>query len=115
MKVCIKHNKTIVARNILVADSLLSRMIGLMFKKHPPGEADGILLEPCNSIHTFFMKYAIDVVFLSSRNEVIKVIRELRPWRLTWIYFNASKTLELPAGKLPLYVTEGQVMEVEDV
>lgn len=108
-------NKTCISDKILVADNMISRLVGLMFRSSPPQNAEGLLLDPCNSIHTFFMKYPLDVVFLNSKNEVIKIIRNLKPWRMTWIYFRASKTLELPAGKLPSEVKKGDVLEVEVV
>lgn len=108
-------NNNCISEKILVADNMISRIVGLMFRSTPPQNAEGLLLDPCNSIHTCFMRYPIDVVFLNKNNKVIKVIRDLRPWRMTWIYFKASKTLELPAGKLPLEVKEGDVLEVEVV
>ena len=115
MMVRIKYQQHIIAENILVANNLVSRLIGLMFLKTPPQRSQGLLLEPCNSIHTFFMRYSLDVVFLNSQNEVVKIIRNLKPWRMTWIYFRARKTLEVPAGKLPASVEPGQVLEVESV
>ena len=114
MKVKIKHQDRYLSENILIADNPVSRVVGLMFRKAPPG-ADGLLLEPCNSIHTFFMRYSLDIVFLSSSNVVVKIIRNLKPWRMTFIYFKARKTLELPAGKLPLDIKEGDVLEVQNV
>ncbi len=82
-----------------------------MFKKELL-EADGLMLDPCRSIHTFFMRYSLDIVFINSKNEIIKIIRDLKPWRMTWIYLNACKTLELPAGKLPQDVSIGDRLEV---
>ncbi len=103
-----------ISNNILVANNIVNRLLGLMFKKELKG-ADGLLIDPCNSIHTFFMRYSLDVVFISKQNRVIKIIRDLPPWRLTWIYFAAKKTLELPAGSLPKDLKEGDVLEVENV
>ncbi len=113
MKVKIKYKDTLISSNIQVADNPVTRIIGLMFRKTPA--TDGLLLDPCNSIHTFFMRYPLDVVFLNHSNEVVKIIRELKPWRMTWIYWKAKKTLELPAGKLPLVLKEGDILEVMDV
>lgn len=113
MKIEIKHKGIVLSSNILVASDPVSRILGLMFRKAPKG--DGLLLDPCNSIHTFFMRYPLDVVFINNANEVVKVIRNLRPWRITWIYFKARKTLELPAGKLPLEVREGERLEIRNV
>lgn len=111
----IKHNQQTIAEDVLIADTMGSRLIGLMFRSAPPQGAKGLLLNPCNSIHTFFMRYALDVVFLDSKNNVVKVIRGMNPWRMTWIYIRASKTLELPAGKLPPQIKEGDHLEVENV
>lgn len=113
MKIKISHNKKIISNNILVADSPLTRVIGLMFRKKP--SADGLMIQPCNSIHTFFMRYPLDVIFIGRDNKVIKVIRDLKPWRMTWIYFKAYKTLELPAGNLSPEIKEGDILEVESV
>ncbi|MGE3610797.1 MAG: DUF192 domain-containing protein [Bacteriovoracaceae bacterium] len=110
MKICIKYNNKILSENIALADDLPSRLLGLMFKRSPNG--DGLLLDPCNSIHTFFMRYPLDVAFISSDNKVVKVIRNLMPWKMTWIYFKASKVLELPAGKMPQDLKEGDLFEV---
>lgn len=114
MKVRIKYNEKTLSSNVLVADNMTSRLIGLMFKKQLVG-ADGLLLDPCNSIHTFFMRYSLDIVFIGKGNKAVKIIRDLKPWRMTWIYFRAYKTLEVPAGKLPLDLKEGDTLEVERV
>lgn len=115
MKARIKHNNSIIAEDILLATNLYTRLVGLMFRSAPPENSKGLLLDPCNSIHTFFMQYALDIVFMDSKNKVVKVIRNIKPWRMTWIYFKASKTLELPAGKLSSEVKEGICLEVEHV
>ena len=114
MKAKISYGDKIISNNILIADTLLTRLIGLMFKKQLVG-SDGLLLDPCNSIHTFFMRYSLDIVFLSSENKIVKIVRGIKPWRMTWIYFRAKKTLELPAGKLPYDLKEGDLLEVVNV
>lgn len=106
----IKVGEMKISDNILVADNAITRIVGLMFRKKPIG--DGLLLDPCNSIHTFFMRYSLDVVFLNKENRAVKIIRNLPPWRMTWIYFKAKKTLELPAGQLPTSLKEGDQFEV---
>ncbi len=113
MKLKIRYKNKTLSENILVADTLWSRLVGLMFQKQLH-EADGLMLDPCRSIHTFFMRYSLDIVFMNSKNEIIKIIRGMKPWRMTWIYLSASKTLELPAGKLPQDVSVGDRLEVID-
>ena len=114
MKVQINYNDKTLSPNILVADDFSSRLIGLMFKKELKG-ADGLLIDPCNSIHTFFMRYPLDIVFIGKGNKIVKIIRDLKPWRMTWIYFYSHKVLELPAGKLPHDLKEGDTLEVKRV
>ena len=56
----------------------------------------GLLIEKCNAIHTFFMRFPIDAVFLDRNNRPVKVVRGIRPWRIfVWGGFRAVKTLEL--------------------
>ena len=61
-----------------------------------PGE--GLLIERSPSIHMFFMRYAIDAVFLDAEHRVTKVVSNLRPWRVVWWARGARDCLELPAG-----------------
>ncbi|MBA2403929.1 MAG: DUF192 domain-containing protein [Bdellovibrionales bacterium] len=114
MKVQINYGSKTLSKDILIAESLIDRLIGLMFREKLVG-AEGLLIDPCRSIHTCFMRYSLDIVFLSSENKIIKIIRGIRPWRITWIYFRANKTLELPAGKLPSDLKEGDILEVKNV
>lgn len=114
MKVQVSYASKVLSKDVLIADTMMDRLIGLMFKKKLVG-ADGLLIQPCNSIHTFFMRYSLDIVFISAENRVVKIIRDLKPWRMTWIYFKARKTLELPAGKLPQDLKEGDLLEVTHV
>jgi uncharacterized membrane protein (UPF0127 family) len=88
-----------IAGNVAVARSLFARVKGLLGKSEmAPGE--GLLIEPCKGIHTFGMRFGIDVVFFDRRNRVVAVRRGLAPNRLTPFYFRAVGVLELPAGAL---------------
>jgi uncharacterized membrane protein (UPF0127 family) len=60
-------------------------------------DAEGLLIRPTNSVHMFFMRFAIDVVFLDRDLVVRKVVEALRPWRMTGCR-GARAALELPAG-----------------
>ena len=87
------------SNSVAVADSLLKRMKGLLGKKEMlNGEA--LWIKPCISIHTFFMKFPIDVVFLNKKNRVIATISNLQPNRIARFYLQAISVLELPAGVL---------------
>lgn len=58
----------------------------------------GLILSPCNGVHTCFMRYDLDVVFLDRDNRVIEVIRGIRPWRATRMVKSAYSVLELPSA-----------------
>ena len=79
---------------IRVARSFLERLRGLIgVKSLAPNE--GLLIERCNCIHTFFMRFAIDATFLDRNDRVVKVVRGIRPWRpLVWGGWRAVKVLE---------------------
>ena len=81
-----------------VAASFLQRAKGLIGRSSlPPGE--GLLIERCNAIHTFFMKFPIDAIFLDRSGRVVKTVRNIRPWRfLVWGGWRAVKVLEVAAG-----------------
>src|SRR5436190_12341559 len=79
-----------------VADTYFSRMRGLLGRK-PLADDEGLLLTPCGSVHTMFMSYPIDLVFLESDLTVVGIREHVRPWRLAgWV--GARSVLELPAG-----------------
>ncbi|MEK6265936.1 MAG: DUF192 domain-containing protein [Clostridium sp.] len=81
---------------VFIADSFGKRLFGYMFRKTPHHNA--ILLNPCNSIHTFFMKFSIDVLFLDEYMQVIKKIENLRPGQVVTKVIGARAVLESKAG-----------------
>ena len=81
----------------LVADRMLSRMKGLLGRASLPPD-EGLLIRPAPSIHTFFMRFPIDVVFLSRKGEVLKIAYHVPPWR-TRACRHAHAVLELAAGE----------------
>jgi uncharacterized membrane protein (UPF0127 family) len=86
----------VVARDAYRAGNPLSRMRGLLGRSSlPAGEA--IILEPAASIHTFFMRFGIDVLFLDRSGAVVKVVKDLRPWRLASAK-GARSVIEMAAG-----------------
>ncbi len=88
---------TELACNLVKAENLFARLKGLLGRSSlPRGEA--MLIRPCNGIHTFGMRFAIDAVFLDRENRVVAVTKDLRPNRMTPLFFRAACVIELPAG-----------------
>jgi uncharacterized membrane protein (UPF0127 family) len=82
---------------LLVAERPWTRVRGLLGREGlDPGE--GMLLRPAGSVHTAFMRFAIDVVFLDKELRVLKVAEDVRPWRAVSCR-GAKAVLELPAGE----------------
>ncbi len=86
-----------VCERCTVADSALARMRGLLGRSRlDPGE--GILLRPCSSIHTLFMRFPIDVLFCDRDLVVLSVAADVRPWRAR-MQRRAKLAFELSAGE----------------
>ena len=79
-----------------IADTSAKRRTGLLkHTKLEPGE--GLWIAPCEGVHTFFMKFPIDVLFLTRQKKVLKVRHRMAAWKLA-MSFRAHSVLELPAG-----------------
>jgi uncharacterized membrane protein (UPF0127 family) len=92
-------SETELASNLVMAENLFARMRGLLGRSSLlPGEA--LWIRPCNGIHTFGMRFAIDALFLNRENRVVAMVERMRPHRLTRLYCDAASVIELPAGKI---------------
>ena len=90
---------TSLAAHCRVAASLRDRTVGLLAT---PGlvAGDGLLIERTQSIHMFFMRYPIDVVFMDRAATVTRTVAGLRPWRVVWWARGARDCIELPVGAI---------------
>lgn len=106
-----KSRETVLADRVEWAGSSASRRRGLLGRDGlPPGS--GLYITPCEWIHTFGMRFLIDVVFLSRSGEVLKTYNGLKPNRISRIVWRADGVLELPQGALKLSKTEpGDIVE----
>lgn len=94
-----KAKKIDLELRIIQATKFWSRMKGLLFHKTPIVD-EGLLISKCNSIHMFFMRFPIDVVFLNQSNTVVKVFLNVKPWTFITPIRDACSTLELPSGTI---------------
>jgi uncharacterized membrane protein (UPF0127 family) len=97
-----------------VADTSAKRRTGLLKHMHlEPGE--GLWIVPCESVHCFFMKFTIDVIYLDRQHRVKKIRPNLAPWRIS-ACLTAHSVLELPAGTIARTGTEpGDQLEIKDL
>jgi uncharacterized protein len=88
-----------------VADNSWTRFRGLI--GHPPlAKGEGLLIVPCSSIHTHFMGFPIDVLYVHADHKIVGIDRDLRPWRFGRFYRRVRYVLELPAGAVAATGTE---------
>lgn len=89
---------TIVASDPAVAATFFSRGRGLMMRSEFP-EGSALVIDPCSSIHMFFMRFPIDVLYLNDADEVVRVQHGIRPWRVGPLFTRGARyVIELPAG-----------------
>lgn len=86
-----------VCDNCVLADTPVLRLRGLLGRREL-ASGDGLLLRPTGSIHTWFMRFAIDAVFLDRELRVLRIASDVKPWR-TAAARKAKAVLELPAGE----------------
>jgi uncharacterized membrane protein (UPF0127 family)/protein-S-isoprenylcysteine O-methyltransferase Ste14 len=92
-----RENGETLCERCVLADTALARMRGLLGRKALPA-GEGILLRPASSVHTGFMRFPIDVVFLDDENRVLKIAHALAPWKAAAAR-KAKAAVELPAGE----------------
>lgn len=103
---------TVLGDCIDVADTSAKRRTGLL-RHEGLADGEGLWIVPCESVHTFFMKFAIDLVYLGKDRKVRKVRHAVKPWRLS-ACFSAHSILELPAGAAEKSGTQkGDELQVE--
>jgi uncharacterized membrane protein (UPF0127 family) len=102
MKRVVVHNRTksvVVGTQIGLADTSWTRLIGLAGRREL-GAGAGLLIQPSSGVHTFGMRFPIDVVALDKKLKVVKLWQRLVPFRVTTVSFKTQNVLELPAGTI---------------
>ena len=90
---------TVLGQRIRVAETGLTRIVGLLGERElPPG--DGLLIVPSQGVHTLGMQFPIDIAVLDNDWKVIAMRRDMRPFRMTRMFWKAAAVLELPSGTL---------------
>ncbi len=101
----------VLAAKLEVAGSGPTRRKGLLGRENLAA-GEGLWIVPCESVHTFFMRFPIDLVYLDRRNRVRKLRTGVGPWRIS-ACLAARSVLELPAGAIHATQTQrGDIVEV---
>ena len=109
------RDRVLIAK-LQIAKTFWSRTKGLLGTKQL-GAEQALLIHQCNSVHTFFMKYAIDCIFVVESLDqglvVKKVFKNVRPWRITAPVWGAKAVIEMAAGRAQLLkIGEGDTLYV---
>ena len=88
-----------IAARVRRADRAWSRLVGLLGRSSL-AEDEGLLLTPCTSIHTLFMRFPIDILYLNRERAVVKAVKDLRPFHVSACLRGAHSLLELPVGAI---------------
>jgi uncharacterized membrane protein (UPF0127 family) len=88
-----------------LADTFFTRLVGLLRDRHLE-YGDGLWLVPCNSIHSLGMKFSFDAIFLDRNLQVVHLMSEMKPWRISRMILSAKSVLEVPAGLIHQSATQ---------
>lgn len=95
------RNDRVLATDARVAETRMARAVGLLRHRDlPPGE--GLWITPCRGVHTFGMRFAIDIIALDPLGRVVDLVERMRPWRIRWPREGGIGVLELPRGTIAL-------------
>lgn len=99
VRVCNATKDTVLGERVAVAETSLRRMIGLLGKSSLDA-GTGLLINPSQAVHTFGMRFPIDVVFVDKKHRVVSVQASLRPYRVSGLHWRARYVLELPQNAI---------------
>jgi uncharacterized membrane protein (UPF0127 family) len=100
---------------VAIAARPIERMIGLL-RQHRLAPDAGLVLRPCTSVHTWFMRFSIDVVFLDREGTVVRIIHTLEPFRMASGGRGAREAVELVAGAARRFgLAAGDVLRIDPV
>ena len=112
MKIINLTKNQILVDEVLLSASFLKRLKGLLGYRSI-GKNQAMILRPANSVHTCFMRFPIDVLFVDRNNIVLKAVSNMRPFRATGIYFKSAIVIELHAGIINSTQTaEGDCLQI---
>ncbi|WBW95548.1 DUF192 domain-containing protein [Oceanirhabdus sp. W0125-5] len=105
-------NNTVLAENLIEANSFFKRFKGLMFTKNLPPQS-ALYIKPCKGIHTYFMNYNIDVLYLDNNNKILSIDENMEPRKVGKFRKKAVTVIELSSGRIRETKTQiGQVVEI---
>ena len=90
-------NAELLADQLDLADSFFARAKGLLGRKTIQ-ENQGLWIKPCRDIHTFFMSFSIDCIFLDRKMQIVKIATDVSPFKMVGPYWKSSSVMEFKSG-----------------
>ncbi len=113
MKIYHRATGQCIAEQVALANTFFKRLRGLMFRRRRLAPAEALWLRPCNGVHTFWMLFAIDVIFLDRQLRIVKLVENMRPFRVTSPHLAARSVIEMSAHTISqLSLKLGDQLEV---
>jgi uncharacterized membrane protein (UPF0127 family) len=105
------NGKTI-SQNIILADTFWCRLAGLITRKDLQPD-EGLLIRPCRQVHTWFMSFSLDIVFLDKEGKVIYLLPEMKPGKISPFIKESFQVLELAPGVISAHQLKlGEKLEI---
>ncbi|MCC0565831.1 DUF192 domain-containing protein [Brevibacillus borstelensis] len=112
MKIWNATKNRMIAQQAKCAGTSVTRMLGLLGRSTLP-EGQALIINPCKAVHTWFMRFSIDCLFVDQHGEIVHLMEELQPWRYTPFIKRAAYVIELPAHTIRNTQTEiGDRLEI---
>lgn len=99
MKVYNSSKNNLIADDVKIAQNFFTRSFGLLLRKSL-ADNEGLIIKPCCSIHTFFMRFNIDVLFVNKQNQIVALYENVKPWQILPIHLNSFYVIELLSGSI---------------
>ncbi|MBF0620034.1 MAG: DUF192 domain-containing protein [Candidatus Omnitrophica bacterium] len=97
MKILNSTRHVVLAEQAVLADSFWPRLKGLLGRQEM-GISEGLVITRCQSIHMFFMRFPIDIIFVDAKDVVVGIVQNIQPFQLSPVFWKADKAIELPGG-----------------
>lgn len=114
MKIYNSTQNNLITDDVKVAETFFTRSVGLLSKKSVSSN-EALVIKPCCSIHTFFMKFPIDVLFIGKNGNIIELYENVKPWRILPIHLASKYVLELCAGQISAKnIKKGDIIHIDE-
>jgi len=114
MKIYNSTQNNTLADDAKVADNFFSRSVGLLSRKSI-SDGEALVIKPCCSIHTFFMKFPIDVIFVNRKNKIVGLHQNAPANVILPVYFSSHYVIELAAGQISAKnIQKGDIINLEE-